>query len=85
MRTDPRITLPDNRQGIALTTDVDTDKPLAWLVFLHNTNMAEYVVYDYEEDAVRCAEDQAEQAGSDWVIYPLYPADPVSLYSSPRL
>ena len=60
------------RRTIELTDDIRQHEPMAWMVFLHDTTVYEYRIFGDHSDAERCAEDQGEESGSDWLIYPLY-------------
>ncbi|TXH45875.1 MAG: hypothetical protein E6Q97_30710 [Desulfurellales bacterium] len=67
------VTLPNGRLAIELTDDVHQDEPSAYMVFMHNDTMEDYRVFARLQDARRCAEQQCEESGRDWLIYPLYP------------
>jgi hypothetical protein len=60
------------RSTIELTDDMHQDEPAAWMVFLYDTTMREYLVFVDKGDAERCASEQADEADRDWLIYPLY-------------
>lgn len=60
------------RRTIELTDDMHQDEPAAWFVFLHDATMNEYKVFADHCDAVSCAEEQGDESGKDWMVYPLY-------------
>lgn len=55
------------------------DKPLAYAVHLHETDI-EYLLCADEDEAEDAAADKAERAGvKEWDIIPLFPGEPITI------
>ena len=66
------------KRTIELTDDLHQNEPVAWFVLSHNTAEEECRVFASRSDAERYTEHQADDAGCDWLVYPLYATHPTT-------